>query len=311
MRKLLMILPLFIMTTLHGESPLVRYPKYREYYVAGSVTVEDHYNAMISLMEQKRYRKALCECNTILDQYPNSPFAAEAAYSRGVIYFAATEYEKANVAFSAYLANYSNLKYFYEAIAYKFKIAEQFFAGIKKRVFGAEKMPRLVSSRNDALALYDEVISALPRDEMCARSLYKKGLLMKDSEEYKDAIDIFQIVIRRFPTHPLAAQAYLAISKIFLQEATKLFPDPDFIELANINLEKFEAAFPSDLKVLEAKENLQKMKDVFAKELLEMASYFYKKKKWDAANVYYKTILTYYPDSKSAKEMQDKMPRKQ
>jgi outer membrane protein assembly factor BamD (BamD/ComL family) len=310
MKKLLVISSLFIMVGSYGESPLTHYPNYKAYYAGRSVTVEDHYDSMISLMDQKRYRKALGECNTILEQYPNSPFAAEASYRQGVIYFAAGENEKANKAFSAYLANYSNLKYFYEAINYKFKIAEQFFGGMRKRLFGAAKLPRLTSARNDALALYDEVISALPRDEICAISLYKKGILVKEAEEFKDSIDIFQTLIRRFPTHPLAARSYLEISQVFLQESVKLFPDPDFIDLANLNLEKFEVAFPNDPKIEEVKENLQKMKNIFAKELAEMASYFYKKKKFDAANIYYKTILTHYPDSKPAKEIQDKMNQK-
>lgn len=286
-----------------SESPLSRIPKYKDYTQDESVSVQDYFDSMMQAYQNKNYRKAIGEATAILEAFPGSPFAADAAYYKGASYYYWGNLQKANDALSFYLNQFDNLNHFYDAIQLKFCIAKDFSSGVRKHLLGAKTLPRWVAAKEDALEIYDEVISALPRDEICATSLFNKASLLEEYEEYKESIDVYQTLIRRFPKHHLSATAFLNISQVFLEQASKLFPDPDYIDLAQLNIQKFSAAFPGDERIAQAKQNLQKMKSIFAKELYEMAAYYKKKKKIEAAQIYYKSILTYYPDTKIAEKV--------
>ena len=71
-------------------------------------------------------------------------------------------------------------------------------------MLGWEKMPQWVSAHEDALNIYDEVIATLPRHDVAARSLFNKARMLSGDGKYKESIDSYQILIRRFPKHQLA-----------------------------------------------------------------------------------------------------------
>ncbi len=302
MKKYLLI-SLLIAAPLFSETPLTRYKQYKEMYgYSGVQTAEKMYERQQKFFEKQAYKRVV-ELGTILaKELSNSPFAAEGAYYKAVAFFEMKEYEKANDAFSYYLSHFANLKHFQDAMRYKFEIAEAFSKGEKKRLFHASYMPRIISGEEDALKIYDEIITALPREEICAIALHKKARILTQKENFDEAIEVYQILIRRFPTHPLSPVAYLDIAKVYYKKSVSLFPDPDVLELAKINVLKFEATFPAHEGIPQAKKFLQNMKDHFAKELYEMANYFSKKKKKKAAELYYKAILMLYPDASCAKE---------
>lgn len=286
------------------ESPLSRVPKYRVYTHTPTHSVQEHYDLMVSCYSEQLYKKVLGEANAIIANFPNTPFQGEAIYYKGLALYKLGELEKANRAFSQYLNDLDHLKYFYEALQYKFQIAEAYTQGNKKNLLGVRSLPKLVSAKEDAIALYDEIISALPRDEMCATALYRKAQLFFEKEDYKETLEMYQTLIRRFPKHHLAAKSYVDIAKVYLHQSKKLFPNPDFIDLAEINLERFKENFPQDPSIEKVQEYLVKMKNVFANEMNEIAMYYVKKKKLDAATVYFRSIIAYYPDSQIAEQAQ-------
>ena len=68
---------------------------------------------------------------------------------------------------SDYLKKSASPKHFEEAIEMKFAIAEFFREGGKKRLFGSHKLPAIMPAREDALKIYDEVITTLPHHDIC------------------------------------------------------------------------------------------------------------------------------------------------
>lgn len=116
-------------------------------------------------------------------------------------------------------------------------------------------MPKWLPAYEVAIEIYDEVITTMPRDDLAAKSLYRKGVLLLRMEEYKKSIDSFQTLCRRFPKHPLAPDGYVGISDVYLTESKKEFPDSNKLELAEINLRKFKTHFPSEPRVEEAEKD--------------------------------------------------------
>ncbi|MCI5052478.1 MAG: outer membrane protein assembly factor BamD [Simkaniaceae bacterium] len=300
----LLLLGTFLTTPLLAESPLSRVVRTR-HYVEKLPPAHEYYDKMIESIQSKQWNYALQYSKAILNLYPDCSFASEATYYAGIACQERGELTYANDWFSKYLASYASLKHFEDAVKNKYEIALEFSGGVKKHVFDSHHMPKWQGARHDAITIFEEVISAFPRDELAAQSLFRKAKLQASLSDYDDAIDSYKTFVRRFPKHALTPEAYLGIVNTYVLKSKKLFPDPDFIELATISTEKFQRNYPTDERVHTAWEEIANLKDWFAKDLLTHARYWERKKKPDAADVYYKSIVIRYggtPTAEIAKE---------
>lgn len=275
--------------------------------VRSQINVHVYYSKMIDYYQSEDWEKLAWQCEDLIADFPTSPFARESLYYLGVAKFKLGEYEYANKAFSNYLKEELTPKFFEQTIRFKFEIATEFDGGARVHLFGWNRMPKWLPAYAEAIEIYDEVITTMPRDELAARSLYRKGVLLLRMEEYTQSIEAFQNLARRFPKHPLAPDAYIGIADVYLTECKKEFPDGDKLEQAEINLRKFKTHFPSEPRVEEAYKRLLAMKEEFAKDLLEIAEFYERTKKKNAAAIYYETILKKYPETKAAKKSEKRL----
>lgn len=278
-----------------------------ELLVKNQFTVHAYYSKMIDHYQKEEWDQLALNCKGLIASYPTNPFAREALYYLGVAEFKLGEYEYANKAFSNYLREELTSKFFEQTIRFKFEIATEFDGGARVHLFGWNKMPKWLPAYEEAIEIYDEVITTMPRDDLAAKSLYRKGVLLLRMEEYKKSIDAFQTLCRRFPKHPLAPDAYVGISDVFFTECKNEFPDSKKLELAEINLRNFKTHFPSEPRVEEAHKRLLGMKEEFANDLLEIAEFYERTKKGSAAAIYYATILKKYPETKAAKKSEKRL----
>ncbi|MCB1085094.1 MAG: outer membrane protein assembly factor BamD [Chlamydiia bacterium] len=275
--------------------------------VRSQINVSQYYSKMIDFYQSEDWQRLAWKCEDLIADFPTSPFAREAYYYLGVANFNLGELDYANQAFSSYLKEEMTPKYFDQVIHYKFEIACAFDEGARIHLFKWQKMPKWLPAYDEALAIYDEVITTFPRDDLAAQSLYRKGKLLIRMEEYEKSVEAFQTLTRRFPKHPLAVDGYLGISEAYFSECNTKFPDPRKLELAEINLRKFKAHFPSEPRASEAEKYLLKTKEKFAEDLLEIAEFYERTKKKKAAAIYYTTILKKYPESKAARKAEKRL----
>ncbi|MCB1109488.1 MAG: outer membrane protein assembly factor BamD [Chlamydiia bacterium] len=268
--------------------------------IRSQINVHQYYSKMIDYYQKEDWQKLAWKCQDLIADFPSSPFAREAHYYLGVAHYKLGEFEYANTAFSDYLKEELNPKFFDQVIRFKFEIACAFDEGARVHLFGWNKMPKWLPAYEEAIEIYDEVITTLPRDDLSAQSLYRKGVLLLRMEEYKKSIEAFRTLIRRFPKHPLAPEGYVGISEVYLTECKKDFPDSNKLELAEINLRNFRYHFPSEPRIAEAEKKLLGMKERLASDLLEIAEFYERTKKEKAAAIYYATILKKYPETKAA-----------
>ncbi|MBI2743853.1 MAG: outer membrane protein assembly factor BamD [Chlamydiales bacterium] len=278
---------------------------------AATMSVQEHYSAAMTAYQKKKWDELVKQAIIVTKNFPDSPFAQEALFYLGVGYFNQKEYELANEEFSTYLKKQTTPKHFEEAIEYKFAIAEMFQKGARKHLMGWKSMPKWVPAREEALAIYDEVITALPHHDLGAKALYGKAKLLLKDEDYKVCIETYQTLIRRFPKNALAAQSYLGIGEVYLTQCENQYPDPDFLDLAEINLRKFKLDFPQNEQVEQAEEMLAKMQEIYAKNLFETAQFFERTKKIDASIIYYKKIVASYPSTRCAELSQQRLHKLQ
>lgn len=259
--------------------------------------VEYYHETGMEAYQQQNWQKAIYHFSTVVCEFPTYSKTAEDYYYLGVSYYYSGDYENANNAFNNYLQFNANPEFFQESFQYKYSIAEEFRGGYGKRVFSATYLPRWVSGFEEALDIYDEVVGAMPSSELAINSLFYKGCLLWKMGDYRGAIDSFQLLIRRFPKHELIPQAYLNITKVYLDEGRIEFQNPDFIALAEVNVKKFEQDFPRDERVEEGKREVRRIKEVYAKGLFETGQFYERKCKPRAAVIYYENAIRNFPEA--------------
>ena len=277
--------------------------------VRSQITVHKHYGAMIEHYQNENWQKLAFKCQDLIADFPESPFAREGLYYLGVAYYKLGEFEYANQAFSDYLKEELSPKFFDQVIRFKFEIAQAFEEGARMHLFGWQRMPKWLPAYEEAITIYDEVITTLPRDDLAAQSLYRKGLLLLRMEEYKTSVEAFRTLIRRFPKHPFSPEAYLGIANVYLAQCENEFPDSDRLDLAEVNLRKFRYHFPGEPRLVDAEKVLLRMKERLAEDLLEIAEFYVRTKKEKAAAIYFATIVKKYPETKAAIKSQKRLEK--
>ncbi len=270
-------------------------------------TVQNFHRYLQESLDAKDWWAVADYANIISYNFPDSPFAPEAAFLMGQAYFNLEQFELANEYFGVYLHQIGGVKHFEEAIQYKFQIAEGYRQGMKRRPFGSHKMPRILPAQEEAVAIYEEVITTLPHHEIAVQSLLGKAQLLAQLEDFKLSRDALQTLIRRFPKHDLAAEAYLEVSRTYLTECQVCSMDADLLELAEMNLKKFRQAFPREKRIQEAEAFFVQMQELFAKNLLDIGKFFDKTDKSVAAEIYYSKVVTKFPNSEAALFAREKL----
>lgn len=270
-------------------------------------SVQEYNSALQDAMAAQDWWKVVDYAATISYNFPTTPFAQDASYLIGEAYFNLGQLEYSNEAFTAYLNQAISPKHFEEAIHYKFKIAERFATGTKKRLFGSHKMPAWLPAQEDALKIYDEVIAALPHSEISAKSLLSKAKIQVYFEDFKPAIETLDLLIRRFPKDDLAAEAYLEKNRTYLLQCQAQNLDPDVLDLTEVNLRKFRLAFPREARLAEAEKIYKEMQEIFAQNLFEIGYFFEKTKKVPASLIYYTKVVAKYPDTQAAATARSKL----
>ena len=272
-----------------------------------TMSVQEHYSAALEALEQSHWEDLVLQSNILIKNFPESPFASIAQYYLGVGFYHLGELEMANKQLSLYLKKQSAPKFLEEAIKYKFAIADKFQNGERKHLLGLESMPKWMPAAEEAIEIYDEVISALPHHELAIQSLFGKGELLAAEEDYKLSVETYQILIRKFNKHPLACESYIGIGKVYLTECKNEYPDPDFLDLAEINFKKFTADFPNEPRIAQAENMLIEMREIYADNLYETARFYERTKKPHASAIYYNKILAKYPKTKTANSSEDRL----
>lgn len=269
----------------------------------------EHFDEGNRLLLDKKYDEALRDFLVILHHFSDTTFYADALFHSGVCYYYMGHLDIADRQFTHYLNQKGTLKHFEKVFNYKFEIAEQYRNGKKKHPFGIATLPRMAPAKNDAIALYDEIIATLPGRTIAAQALFGKGLLLRKKRERKESIEVFQMLTRRFPKHALAADAYEQIAQIYVDSVKKETQNPDFLSLAKLNFQNFEKSFPSDDRVAVLEGYMQEMKEIYAGSLFETGRFYEKKKKPLAAKIYYKETIQRYPDTEAAAKSQRRLDR--
>lgn len=306
------ILPIYLIASALAISPLtaaytLKSGKLVNTEQVATKSVQEHYSLTMEAYEKEDWSELIRQATIVIKNFPGTPFVQESMFYLGAGYFHLEDYEMANKQLSHYLKKQTALQHFREAIELKFYIAEKFKEGARRHVLGWEALPKWMPAYEESLKIYEEVISALPNDDLAAKALFGKAELQIADEEYKTAIETYQTLIRRFPKNGLAPDAYVQIAKVYLTQCQEQYPDSDFLDLAEINFRKFLQDFPSDERLAVVESMYADMQEIYARSFYEIGQFFERTKKPHASVLYYSKIIKTYPNTKSAELSKERL----
>jgi outer membrane protein assembly factor BamD (BamD/ComL family) len=261
------------------------------------VSAQTYYTYATEAFQNENWVNVINYSKVLVKNYPSSPFTKEISYYLGVAYFNLRDFELANRYFSRYLKNEYSPRFFEESLIYKFEIGKKYKNGSKKHAFSSSSGPKIVDASEEAISLFEEIISTLPNHELAMKALFEKGTLQVIFEDYKESIDTFRTLIDKFPKEELAAQSFVEISKVYLKQTTAKHQNLDILEAAYLNLAKFKESFEENEKIKEVEKIIFNMEEKFAKGFFEIARFYLKTNKYSASKMYFSKIVNQFPNS--------------
>lgn len=300
--KKFLILSLLLLTTTHPLHPLfaVKPKKSFKTQEEADLFLFDHFNKGCQDYNRGHWSAAANEFEKIVYFFPTKEAGAEASFFLGVCYFQMKEYDFANAEFSTYISSGLHSEYFEEAIYYKYSIAQELGSGKKRRPFKLRYLPKWISADELAQTIYDEVINTVPNHELAPLSLFAKGELYHKNREYRQSIDAYQTLIRRFPKNELAPDSYVKIAENYFEISQLEYQNPDILGLAELNARKFADEFPRDDRLCAAENYAKEIKEVYAAGLCKTGAFYERTHHPEAASIYYLSAIEEYPDTKVA-----------
>jgi outer membrane protein assembly factor BamD (BamD/ComL family) len=258
------------------------------------------HSATVEAWERADWPAVRAAARQLVKDHGKTAFAKEALFHLGAAHVQLDQETQALECLDQYLLQH-NPRHFEEALELKLVIAERFAHGRWKPLFGVPSLPRMVPADEDALKILDEVLAAIPSHPLAARALLQKGKLLKTAHDTRGATESFQQVVRKFPRDALAQEAFVQLATMYGELSHTHFHDANLLDLAEINLAKFERAFPGTERLDEAREQLRGMKERYAAGYLETAAFYRRVSRPGAAAFYCACVLRQYPETSSVK----------
>lgn len=259
-----------------------------------------HFNLACEAYNKGNWSEASLHFRVITCNYANTEYGPDAAFYLGVSDYFMGEYEDANKAFDCYLKYRQDSAHFFEAVQFKYCIAEYFKDGGKRRLFSYCGLPKWSCGYSYAVEIYDQIVFAVPNNELAAKSLFAKADLLAWLQDFREAIDTYQIFLRRFPKHEMAPQCYLNILHAYAKLAEIEIQNADILAFAQLTMAKFAKLFPRDERLGDGEAIVQHIKELFAYGFYELGCYYERSGWCRAAAIYYNTCRERFPETQVA-----------
>jgi outer membrane protein assembly factor BamD len=279
--------------------------------VLSEVTATESHNALDLMNKARAYEEvgsrgaALRRYKKVVKRYPASIYASEALYRSGKLYLARKQYFKSFGAFAQIAQSYPNSKHFNDIIGEEYRIASALLDGARNRIWGL--IPSF-TNRTRAIEYFEVIIRDAPYSDYAPLALMNKARGHLKERDTEEAIDALDRMINTYPQSLLAPDAYLKLAQTYSTMVDGPAYDQGATKEAITYYEDYLILFPNDPNVPVAAKGLDDMKQVLAQSKITIGDfYFYKRRNYTAARVFYNEAITSYPESPVAAKAKAKL----
>ncbi len=270
---------------------------------ANHATALELMNEARAQQEDGDYGDALDLYEEVVDDYPESIYAPEAHYQRGVLYTKRHQFQSAQEEFEIILAKYPNYDNFNAVVEAMYLLAEKVQDGDIPYLWGF--MPWFPDYRV-GIELYENIVAAAPFSDYAPLSLMNIALLSRDNDKPEDAIDALDRLINNYPQSILAPDAYLQLADVYASLVQGPSWDQGATREAVSFYQDYLILYPDNPGSYEAEAGLYYMRETLAESKYEVGDFYWKyRNNPRAARVMYSESITVDPQSSTAKKAEE------
>lgn len=264
-----------------------------------------------SLLLEGDYKAAWTETEKFEQYYGDSDFADQNQFIRGEIRYAQGKYVAAAEEYQKVVTVYPGSTLYDTVIERQYDIGDTLFnKGMKKtkgKTGGAMSHAplswvRAIQRRpfKQAIEVYTIVIENQPFTPEAAEAQYKIGKCHFAREKYLEAGFEFRRVIEDYPDSEWVREASFDLTRAYEESAL----DPDYDQapskLAIDSISEFERRFPDDPRVEQRKEVSAEMRESIAEQRYRSARYYERRRDINAARIYYEVTAYEFSGTKAS-----------
>lgn len=239
----------------------------------------------------------------VIDDYPNSVYAPEAHYQRGVIYTQRSQFRDAQEEFEAILKLYPNYDNFNAVIEGMYNLAERIQDGDWPYLWG---MIPWFPDPQVGVEIYEDIVTNAPFSDYAPLALMNIALIARDDDKPEEAIDALDRLINNYPQSLLAPDAYLQLADVYASLVQGPSWDQGATREAVSFYQDYLILYPDTPGSYEAEAGLYYMRETLAESKFEVGEFFWKyRNNPRAARAMYSEAITVAPQSAIAKQAED------
>jgi len=250
----------------------------------------------------KTARKAVKEW--IKTYGPESPRYPEALYLQGTAHLELGDYRAADDAYQALLNDFPGSPYAAEALSARFRIAEQYLAGKRRKaMWGLLR----VKDREGGLKIMDDVLVNYTDTPLAEKAQLTKANYYYDRGEFELAEEEYARFAHDFPRSRYQPKALLWSAYAALASFPGIqFDDISLIE-AKERFEQFLDRYPDQAVQLEVPVLLDQIASTRADKTNAIARFYERTDQPKAARYYYRATVTQWPNTPAAAEAKTRL----
>jgi len=248
--------------------------------------------------------QAIAAFRRFLKSYPASAYAARAQYRIAELLEAKGNLSKAFDAYQTLVTRYPDTPEFDQAVAQQILIANKYLDAKKLRILGIDLLP----GAERAQTMYEEILKNAPYTKHAAITQFNLGLAFERQGKTAEAQRAYQTVLDKYPNSSVADDALYQVAYIYMRIGlTSKSEDLSALVSAKETFEDFLLQFPNSEKTAQARDNLKRIGDAEAADLMEIARYYDWSKNYRAAAIYYNDVIRRQPKSADADEARERV----
>lgn len=230
-------------------------------------------------------KRAIATYRLLVREYPLAPSASAAQFRMGELYESLGNEKRAFDSYQKLLENYPQSREFDRAVDAQVAIADSM---MDRRRYDA------------AAEMYTSIMAAAPYAKFAPSVQFKLGQAYENKKDFEKAIAAYQVILDRYPSSNMAADALYQIGYVQFTEADGRSQDFSAAIDAKNTFEEFLLEFPKSEKAAQARENLDSMTGREATDLLSIAKFYDRNQNYRAAVVYYSDLVRRQPGTPDA-----------
>jgi outer membrane protein assembly factor BamD (BamD/ComL family) len=261
---------------------------------------KDQLEVAQTAFDKKDYSLALKAARRVVNVFPFGDYAPQAQYLIARCYEAEHDDEKAFNAYQKILIQYPKADNCDEILKRQFLIANRYLDGQWFRI--AWGYIPFFPSMDKTIKLYEQIIKNGAYSEIAPQAQMNIGVAneKKMISDYPAAAAAYERAADRYHGQKLGVEALYKEGLAYNKQAKTAEYDQSIAAQAIATFTDFMTLHADDARVPEARKLIESLKTEQARGSFDIAKYYERHGRWEAAKIYYNDVLSKDPNSKYA-----------